>query len=328
MTRTQNFLVSRRGLGLFGLAMCSPFGIAEAGPKDQGIGGTGELAAYFGAVTGFGSVVVNGVHIDFDAATKVTIDGRRARAAEIRVGAVVKIIALGTGRRPRARRIELAHEVVGPVESIGWFDGRVMVLGQRVEWPEGAPRPSLGETVAVSGLRRPDGVIVASLVQSANGAPSQVTGVVRRGPDGVATIHGLRLAAAPADIGEAVVVEGKLENGLFVAARISPAPAALRRSGAALVCVQAYAARSGDDLVLGESGLRLHGGGEAPAGPQVYQGRLGEGGYLVGEARGAESAREHPPAPAPAAPSLQGPDHRPGSGPGQGPGRGPGSNHP
>ena len=72
----------------------------------------------------------------------------------------------------------MTSEVVGPVESIA--PGRM--VGARPARPDRRPsgdwKPGL--RVAVSGLRRPDGVIVASLIEPRGSGPDRVAGPVRR----------------------------------------------------------------------------------------------------------------------------------------------------
>ncbi|MCG5244186.1 DUF5666 domain-containing protein, partial [Azospirillum doebereinerae] len=128
---------------------------------DRGIGGTGIV----GTVTAFGSVWVNGLRVDLPATAAVRVEGIPAEPSAIRIGHLVAMTAASGGPTGlEARTLEVRYAVAGPVERL---DGATaVVLGQRVEAAPGVGRTLLrpGSWVAVSGLRRPDGVIAAGRV--------------------------------------------------------------------------------------------------------------------------------------------------------------------
>lgn len=87
-----------------------------------------------GPITGFGSVIVNGVRFD-DSAASVTDDDDRARSRDmLRLGMMVEVdgadldAAAASGR---ALRIRLGSEIVGPVDAR--TDSSLSVLGQTVD---------------------------------------------------------------------------------------------------------------------------------------------------------------------------------------------------
>ncbi|WP_374675160.1 DUF5666 domain-containing protein [Ideonella sp.] len=88
-----------------------------------------------GAITGFGSVIVNGVRFDDSAATVEDDDGVRHGADDLRLGVQVEVVAssidrvAGTGV---ATLIRFGSEIKGPVESVDVAAGRLTVLGQAV----------------------------------------------------------------------------------------------------------------------------------------------------------------------------------------------------
>ncbi|WP_342154739.1 DUF5666 domain-containing protein [Methylorubrum sp. SB2] len=221
---------------------------------DRGLGGTGVI----GTIRRFGSVWVNGLRIAYPADVRVTIDGRPARAADLRVGHVVRVVARGAEDRLSTRAIAVTCEVVGPVEAVA--PGRLTVLGQTVATAGLASEQgfAVGARVAVSGLRRGDGTIVASLIEPRPDGPDRVAGPVRRGPDGVVRIGALALdGLKPGLSGRRVSVEGRADGAGFsvtTARDLSrPFPAGLGRAS-----VEGY-------VVPGERGLRL-GSGLAVAG--------------------------------------------------------------
>ncbi|GEP02768.1 hypothetical protein MOX02_08060 [Methylobacterium oxalidis] len=230
------------------------------GEGDRGIGGTGVI----GTIRRFGSIVVNDLRIAYPADVAVRIDGAAATAADLRIGQVVRVVAREAGGGLSTGRIEVASEVVGPVETVA--KGGLTVLGQSVstaglgpDWqkPWGG-RLKAGERVAVSGLRRPDGTVVASLVEPRAGGPARVAGPVRAGKDGVPMIGRLRLAALdPALVGRRALVTGEAGPSAFTLAGAEEAGVNLG-PGLRRVSIEAYIGRRGDRLALG-SGIDVAG---------------------------------------------------------------------
>jgi len=220
-----------RGIGGTG----QPGGPAQGAPlatADRGIGGTGGPAGstgtgIVGVITGFGSIIVNGLEVDYDAATTVEIDGASATPAALRKGQVVVIDATGPTSALDARSVSVRHEVSGPVEAVSDGGTKVEVAGQNVaiEGPIGqgaALRP--GAWLAVSGLRRPDGSIEATRVDAAEPGLVSVHGRLAEGPGGLG-IGALRVVPAPgvsAVPGQYVTVTGRYSNGRLVARSVAP----------------------------------------------------------------------------------------------------------
>jgi len=99
--------------------------------KDIGLGGTGMLAAtdseagsglggtgILGKITGFGSIFVNGIEIEYDNETAFTIDGKTAVSQQLEIGDVVEVLTTDANKYTQARVINLRHEVIGKVESV------------------------------------------------------------------------------------------------------------------------------------------------------------------------------------------------------------------
>jgi len=87
-----------------------------------------------GPITGFGSVIVNGIHFDIADST-IYVDGQIANESQLSVGMVVTVHGTvnGDGVTGNAQRVELKNEVKGYVaENHIDEDGTLLVLGQRV----------------------------------------------------------------------------------------------------------------------------------------------------------------------------------------------------
>ena len=162
--------VADRGIGGTGI---------EAGPKlvDRGIGGTGQRTGIVGVITGFASVCVGGEEVQYAAGLPVTMDGKPAPLAQLRVGQVAVIEAAGPS--PVALSLVVRHEVSGPVQRIE-PDGTLLVAGQRVVPPPNAAPLPPGAWIEVSGFHRPDGVIMATRFDPRGPGETLVRGIMVR----------------------------------------------------------------------------------------------------------------------------------------------------
>jgi hypothetical protein len=108
--------------------------VAACGGVDSG--GTGQTVqtSSAGRVTGFGSVIVNGIRFDDAGATVVDDDGQPRSRSELRLGMVVDVQGQlhGSSGTGTARRIQFGPDVAGPVDSVDLANGRLVVLGQAV----------------------------------------------------------------------------------------------------------------------------------------------------------------------------------------------------
>ena len=155
-------------------------GILAAKPAfgEGGMGGTGIV----GVITGFASICVNGLEVEYDATTPVWDNGQRSSARRLEVGQVVSITVAESGNQIKARSIGTVHAVVGPVAAFDLGKGTLQVLGQKMEVKDvqKLAKLQLGQWVRVSGLRLANGEIAAS---SVNVLPAQSTKIAQvRGP--------------------------------------------------------------------------------------------------------------------------------------------------
>lgn len=255
-------LISRRllltGIWLAGTAIAR----AQSGRgTDQGIGGTGLTrgddhgiggTGIVGVIQRFGSIYVNGERVTYANDVPVRIDGEAASAKALRIGQLARVVATRQADGTLlTRNITIASEVAGPIESVK--GNELTVLGQKILASGKESKLRAGAQVAVYGLRRTDGVIVASLVEPRRDAAARVTGLVERGPDGL-HIGGLRLNGVdPLLVGQRVQIEGSANQGMMQAARTRIDDFS-DLVGASRLSIEAYVQRSGANLQLG-SGL-------------------------------------------------------------------------
>ncbi|WP_158807554.1 DUF5666 domain-containing protein, partial [Beijerinckia sp. L45] len=263
MTRRQLVWLAATALGtsLSGRTVAAPGdqGIGGTGfslrpadeESDRGIGGTGVI----GTIRKFGSIIVNDLRIAYPKDATVTIDGRPAAIGDLKLGQVVRVAAArGNDGALSTHIIDVNSEVVGPVERV--TAKSMTVLGQTVSTADvkSARSWAVGETVAVSGLRRNDGTIVASLIQASDAGTVRVAGPVVQAPDGALRIGGLKLTGMNgALIGQRAIVEGRVDGTGLAVAR-STDEATLLPKNVRTLLVEAYVERRGADLRLG-SGL-------------------------------------------------------------------------
>jgi len=145
--------------------------------QDIGIGGTGIIAntgnglggtGIVGEITGFGSIFVNGIEVEYDSKTPFTIDGKSTTHHQLAIGDVVEVLTTDANKHTRAQVVNLRHEVVGRVESVNSQTYRFTVLGQTVIQPGNKKTlPEAGTMVAVSGFRIDEQTIQATRVTPA-----------------------------------------------------------------------------------------------------------------------------------------------------------------
>lgn len=172
------------------LASCG--GGDSGGPAIGGIQGTGRTVMS-GAITGFGSVIVNGVKFNTSGA-QIRIGDEAGTEAQLRIGQVVTI--QGTvdagGTTGTATQIAFAADVEGPVTQLDVAAGTFVVLGQTVRVTSatrfdngftpsdirGLAEP--GVIVEVSGFPTADGEISATRIEREDpGSDFEVKGVVQ-----------------------------------------------------------------------------------------------------------------------------------------------------
>jgi len=181
------------GALLIGAALALP-GCDTGGGIMAGIDRGGVTGGAVGTISGFGSVIVNGVHYETTGAD-ITVNGLPATEADLEVGYFVVVSAEvpEDGSAPSATAIEFSHDVTGPLASIDVAQNRFVILGQTIDiddatlfGPGIAPVSADGlatlpamQFVRVSGLPRADGTLLASRIElGPAGVDFEVKGVV------------------------------------------------------------------------------------------------------------------------------------------------------
>lgn len=254
-----------RGIGGTGVS------IADRGIGGTGIGGTGIV----GTVTAFGSVWVNGLRVDLPPTTDVRIEGQPAQPGDVRIGQTVAMTATPGGPTGlTARTLEVRFAVAGPVERA--TAGGALVLGQRIDLAEAEGSTALtpGRWVAVSGLRRPDGVIDASRVDPWEPA----RGWVLRGRldavtpktltvAGLTLSHGRALDGRLPEVGGMVRVTGAVAEKADGSAALTVEPDPFNPFGTTVgaLSVETYVDGSGQTVAPGGPRIERANGITAPA---------------------------------------------------------------
>ncbi len=205
-----------------------------------------------GAITGFGSVIVNGVRFDDSAASVTDDDGTAHRNDELRLGLVAEIDSSSittddTGSHGTARAIRFGPEIIGPVSAVAVDGTSLVVLGETVQ----ITATTLFDDRLVGGLA---GIVAGTSVVEVHGLLDVTTGAytaTRIEPKPNAPFFKLRgvvsnlntaaqtfkigsgadtisyagiTAALPADMGNGLMVRVKLQtaqvNGQWVATNI------------------------------------------------------------------------------------------------------------
>ena len=198
MTHVLHLLGPWRALSVMVAAMALAVGCGGGADSGVGTGGTGSPQSFSqGPISGFGSIIVNGVHFDDSGASVVDDDDNTlSHAQDLRLGTVVDIQGGAvTDNAASASMIRVHVDLVGPVTSA--YDagtGRLAVLGQPVRvvsitaldgFAGGAAAITPGTTVRVSSLYdKATGVYVATRIDP---APAATRFAIRGAPSAIDT---------------------------------------------------------------------------------------------------------------------------------------------
>jgi hypothetical protein len=121
-------------LALAGLAAVLAAALSGCG-GGVGTEGTGSYAS--GTISGYGSIIVNGIHFDETAATVQDDDGTGVARNALALGMVVQvsggpISSNGTVSSAQANAIQTVRALVGPASAINVASSQLLVLGQKV----------------------------------------------------------------------------------------------------------------------------------------------------------------------------------------------------
>jgi hypothetical protein len=187
-----------------------------------------------GTITGFGSVIVNGVRFDDSKAKISDDDGQAATSAALKLGMRVEIEGGavnddGTGRRAEASEIRFGPELVGPVESVDAAAKSLVVLGQTILVADttviddrlvgGFAAISVGMVLEIHGMRDvTSGAITATRIEpTAAAAGFKLKGMVANLDT---TAKTFMIATVPISYATVPSVPPGLANGLLVKVRL------------------------------------------------------------------------------------------------------------
>jgi len=193
---------------------------------EGGIGGTGIV----GTITGFGSIIVGGVHVQYDEATPVASMMGAEESANLKIGQVVNVEAYGKNGKLVARRIEIRHVLTGVVNEVNVAQGVLRVMGQTVRITDRnlfnaavqhstvrltTVRP--GDTIMVSGLRNGDIVEATRFDMAPRSNMAGVSGTVTKVGKGFVEVDGVGVSisssrASLLSVGRVVSVQGRAEG--------------------------------------------------------------------------------------------------------------------
>ncbi|HTF98481.1 MAG TPA: DUF5666 domain-containing protein [Cellvibrio sp.] len=139
-----------------------------------------------GMVTGFGSVIVNGVHFDVKNAD-IQIDGKNLVESDLKVGQIVRITGSinGDGVHGIATHLEGESQLVGPITRIDLTAGLLVSLGQTIvitadtffDDDVTADQLKVGDVIKVSSYTDADGKLIATRIDLKDAADKfQLTG--------------------------------------------------------------------------------------------------------------------------------------------------------
>ena len=176
--------------GALVVASCGGGGEQVAGIDSRGNPTPSASIFAKGSISGFGSVIVNGVTYDTNSAT-FTIDGSPGTQANLAVGDVVIIQATASGGgTPVASSVTFDDAVEGPISAIDLGAETLTVLGQLVRIdsatsfddsiiPRSLDGLSVNNVVEVSGFFLADGSISATRIElKPLGGELELTGIV------------------------------------------------------------------------------------------------------------------------------------------------------
>lgn len=138
-------------------------------------GGTGTPTYASGAITGFGSVIVGGVHFDDSHASVTDADGTARNRDDLRLGMTTEIRGMALTQDASGTPVSAAtsivfrSELVGPVTTIDAVAGRLVVLGQTVDIGAATLFDSVSVSGGLSSLAPGDVVEVYALFDASTG---------------------------------------------------------------------------------------------------------------------------------------------------------------
>lgn len=242
------FVVRRGAHGVVAALLVTSCGIDQGGFDGPNVTGNQgpETVLVSGPIDAFGSVHVNGLELDTSRA-QIRVDGVAASQQDLRLGQMIRAVALVNRNSASAVSIDYEDNVVGPVAAVDAAAGAFTVLGQRVRVTattrfDGAGLAGVGnlqdgDRVVVSGIAAPNSILATYVGRAAIAEPLEVTTAITTvGPPALT----FELGALKVDYSRAALVElpggrpavnvvvevtgSALDNGVLVAERVRALP--------------------------------------------------------------------------------------------------------
>ncbi len=211
--------------------------VACGGGSDVGGVGTGGTGAFaIGSISGFGSVIVNGVRYDDSGADVFDDDGARSSSSALQLGMVVEVRGRLNDDRVSATASSFvyASELKGPVTAIDAAAGTLTVFRQVVrvtsttvfaDVPNGLSGLATGNVVEVYALPDAGGALVATRIEREATTTAAFGGEYRvRGPatalSGAAPTLRFTVATVTVTTSAATRLDGTVRNGDYVSVRL------------------------------------------------------------------------------------------------------------
>jgi len=146
---------------------------------------TGKTRLVTGVITGFGSVIVNGVHYESDSAT-VTLEGQPGTVGDLKVGEVVHLEAeAGVQGNMHATTIDQDRLIQGVVEVVNatgstlTVEGQLILVDNETSFDDSIPGRSLagiavGDRVEVHGFVSASGDALATRIEMADAGDNEI----------------------------------------------------------------------------------------------------------------------------------------------------------
>lgn len=210
--------------------------------NDGGIGGTGMVAeggiggtGIVGTITGFASVCINGLEVEFDESTTVRSNHETSGLQQLAIGQVIAINAVNDTHGLRAEKIDILNAVEGRISMINLARSTLQVLGQTILITPATQFTgitkindmTLDMPIKISGYRNAENAIVATRIALTIGLQtSSVIGVVEQADDGQYRIAGLVLAGETASlaVGSESLLSGSFDGQLLHISRVQNNP--------------------------------------------------------------------------------------------------------
>lgn len=215
------------------LAACGGGGAApsaSAAPEtEQPLGVT---ASYVGPISGFGSVIVNGMRFDTVGATMADDDGKPVRLQDLSLGMTVSVdgTADDDTARGAARSLALLHGTTGPITALDSMNQTITVLGMTVKTSPataykdvaGLASLAVGQVVEVYGVVQSDNTVLATLIDQEDS--DSALRLVGRLSNLDTTSKTFQVGTLQVGYGSASL-SGELTEGARVSVRAAQAPA-------------------------------------------------------------------------------------------------------